>query len=132
MTTTKNTPQKARLLMIEQYILNCISSEGYDITAETPAEKVKFLIDTYLAEYEYTENLRYYGNRQNCFKNWCMGLPSAFNIDFENYRIIELGVKWGLLAANASEVKQDKFIERYWNGLYMSVRKLAKKHKIEF
>lgn len=129
---TATVTQKERHVMIREYIIDCISTEGYDITAETPAEKIKFLVDTFKKEYWNAENMRYYKTFQNCFNNWCMGLPSSFNIEFENYKIIELGVKWGLLTADASEAKQQRFIKQYWNSLYMSAHNVAKHYKIEF
>lgn len=56
-----------------------------------------------------------------------MGLPSAFNMDFENYKIIALGQLWGLLAENATEAQESKFVDQYWDRLYMNVMQLKRK-----
>lgn len=134
MNTAIATNRTQRNEVINAYILGCIDSDGYDVTTTTDKEKVQFLIDTFNKEYNHAENKRYYGhnNTQRIFTEWCKGLPSCFNIEFTNYDILQLGAKWGMLDSTASESKKDTFINNYWNGLYMAVKRVAKLNKIQF
>lgn len=129
-TTAKGQQIKARNEAMKQYILNAINSEGYEITTNTEAEKIAFLLATFKSEYGYSQNIRYYGTIQKTFENWLMGLPSCFNIDFMNYRILEIGKEWQLLPQNATERQEDKFLAEWWARIYMQVRKLANKHNL--
>lgn len=123
----KTVNKKNQREMIFAYILDCIDGSGYDKKLTTDADKIQFLLDTFRAEYCNEYNLKYYGSEQNTFKNWCMGLPSAFNMDFENYKIIALGQLWGLLEENATEAQESKFVDQYWDRLYMNVMQLKRK-----
>jgi len=130
METVKGTQRQEQNRLIKEYVLNAIDSEGYEVTAETEKEKIEFLVKTFKSEYGYKENILYYGSIQKTFENWLMGLPSCFNIDFMNYRIIEIGKEWALLSQNATERQEDKFLSEWWARIYMQVRKLANKHKL--
>jgi len=112
------------------YILDAIDGEGYGQTFANDAEKLQFLADTFKSEFCYPENLRYYGNYVNCFANWLMGLPSCFNVDFENYKILELAKSWGCLPINATEKQEDKIINTWFNWMANKTFQLMKKHKV--
>lgn len=127
MSTQTTTARRASIP--DDYILNCIDSDGYSVKTETEREKLQFLADTFKSEYGWA--LERYKSVQKTFVEWIMGLPSSFNIDFYNYRLIKLGIEWGYLAADSSESKQDRFIESFWNRIYMKVHVMCKKHKID-
>lgn len=112
------------------YLINCIDGENYGKTFENDTEKLQFLADTFNREFCFPENLRYYGNYTNCFANWLMGLPSCFNVDFENYRILELSKSWGCIPANATEKQEDKIISNWFNWMANKTFQLMKKHKV--
>ena len=112
------------------YLLSCIDGEGYGKELTTDAEKLQFVADCFNSEYAYPENIRYYGSYLNCFKNWLQGLPSCFNVDFENYRIIELAKEWGMLAVDADDRKEDKILENWFNYMANKTFQLMKKHKV--
>jgi len=126
MRTTKETKQS-----IQKYVLDCINSENYGIETNTDKEKLQFLVDTFTNEYAYPQNIKRYGTIQNTFVEWMKGLPSSFNIDFENYRLIELGKEWNFINDKSSEKEIDKYMERYWSGIYMALVALLRKHSIE-
>lgn len=109
------------------YILSCIDSEGYNVAPKTDKEKINFLMDTFRREYCYPENLKRYGNEINTFAEWCKGLPSAFGIEFENHKILELAVSWGVLSTAASERKKGQILENYWNFISNKAFQLHKK-----
>ena len=114
------------------YILNAIDCSGYDIECNTAKEKLQFLADTFKSEYCYPENLRYYGSKQKTFENWLRGLPSSFNIDFENYRIIEIAKEWQTIPQNASEKLEDKVLGNWWALIYINVNRLMRDNNINF
>jgi hypothetical protein len=115
------------------YVVSCINSEGYNVTLETEKDKIKFLIDTFKKEYCFKENLRYYGGFQKTFENWLMGLPSAFNIDYENHRILELySYKELDLPFQDTEKGREKALQQWWGRVYMAVVFLARRHKLDF
>lgn len=105
---------KEQKAIIYRYIIDCISPEAYEVKAETDAQKLQFLADTFRKEYCYPENLKRYGSYQEVLRQWIMGLPSVFNVDFENYAIIALAKKWGSLPENATEKQEDKILENWF------------------
>lgn len=114
--------------LIYKYVIDAIDGSGYDEDPKTDAEKIKFLWKTFISEYGWAVKQM---GPQRAFCEWLQGLPSSFNVDYENYRIIEIGKEWGILAADASESKEDKFIETWWARVYMGVRAAARKNKVE-
>ena len=112
------------------YILDAIDGEGYGKTLTTEVEKLSFLAATFKGEYCYPENLRYYGSCQETLKNWIMGLPSSFNIDYENYRIIELAKLWDCLPQDATDKQEDKILDNWFNWIATKTIQLMKKHNV--
>ena len=51
-------------------------------------------------------------NMQKSFADWLSGLP--LDVDFENYRIIELAKEWGALPENSTERQEDKIIANWF------------------
>lgn len=114
----------------EAYILNAIDGEGYERELNTDQEKLAFLVATFLSEYGWA--LKRDKSHQQVFCDWMQGLPSSFNVAFENYRIIEIAKDWGSLAADADDKAEDKILDNWWNFIYMGVLRLMRKHKVEF
>lgn len=130
--TDKQTQTKIQKFQIEKYILDAIDPAAYDVVAETDKEKLQFLVNCFNTEYNTTYNLKHYGSKQKVFENWLQGLPSCFNIDYQNHKIVELGKEWDFLAKDCDDRKEDKFIDLWWARIYMNVNKLCTRHKIEF
>lgn len=127
----KRKTQNLDVTFVHPYILECIDSEAYDVVTTTNEEKLKFLHKTFIFEYWYKENQVYYHNNIiTAFASWCQGLPSSFNIEFENYKIIELAKKWGSLPADATERQEDKILSNYWNFIAVKTFQLFKKYNI--
>jgi hypothetical protein len=125
-TTDKNHP-------VWKYMLNAINDNlkeeyGLDKEPETDQEKVQFVLDTFKSEYGF--NVSKYG-LQGAFKEWLMGLPSVFNIDFENYKIIEIAKKWGSIPENATEKQEDKILENWFNFIACKFFQLCRKLKVQ-
>jgi hypothetical protein len=111
----------------KEYILDAIDSEGYEIRTETEAEKIAFLADTFQKEYGFA--IKRYG-AQKALAEWIMGLPSAFNIDFENYKILQIAVEWGSLPKDYTEKQADKILANWFNFISAKTLQLFRKHKI--
>ena len=120
------------------YILDCIDSEEYinsiynpnNFNPKTDREKLQFLYNVFISEYWSRHKTYYKGNMIDCFKNWLMGLPSVFNVDFENYKILEIAIQWGSIPESASEKQKDKILKNWFNFIAVKTFQLLKKHKI--
>lgn len=94
MKTKTLTPRKRLDTQVKKYIIEAIDSTNYDLKQPLISDeyKLRFLHKTFYKEYGWAiDNL----GPQYAFREWLQGLPSCFNIDFENYRIIELAYAWG-------------------------------------
>lgn len=116
--------------LVFPYILNAINGEGYGKELTSDKEKLTFLAETFKSEYCYEYNLKRYGSYQEVMKNWLMGLLSCFNIDFENYRIIEIAKEWGSIPVNADDRAEDKILANWFNLIAAKTFQLFRKHGI--
>jgi hypothetical protein len=94
------------------YILNAIDGDNYGIVLNTDAEKLQFLSDTFEKEYGFM--IKKVGYLKALIE-WMQGLPSAFNVDFENYRIIEIAKEWGSIPEDATDKQEDKILDNWFN-----------------
>lgn len=107
------------------YIIESIDNSGYsENVLETDKDKLKFLRDTFLAEYGW--NIKQDGELK-ALQNWLMGLPSAINIAFYNHDILQLAKQWQTLPADATEKQEDKVLANYWQFMAMRIISLWKK-----
>jgi len=103
---------------VKLYIISCIDCEHDNLSphalfsSTTTAEKIAFVQDCFNKEYGF--NVAQVG-RQTAVMNWLQGLPSSINIAYMNYEILQLAETWGSLPPNASEAKQYKITDNYWN-----------------
>jgi hypothetical protein len=112
------------------YILNAIDGEGYGKELNTDQEKLQFLADTFKKEYVFPENLKRYGSYQEVFRQWIMGLPTCFSIDYSYYDTIQLAKKWGTLPENATEKQEDRIKDNWFNLIANKTFILMKKYKV--
>lgn len=112
------------------YIIDAISTDGYDIEANTEKEKLQFVAECFKSEYCFSANLKYYGTYQNTLANWFMGLPSSINIEYRNHAIIEIAKKWGSIPEDATEEQEDKILSNWFNLIAFKTLQLFKKHNI--
>lgn len=111
----------------KEYILNAIDPEAYDVKAEGIEAKLSFLADTFKKEHGYMiERV----GPQNAMREWIMGLPSAFNIDFENYKILEITKEWGSIDDKSTERRKDMILNNWFNFISVKTFQLFRKYKI--
>ena len=120
------TNSKKYLNNIQNYILDSIDGEGYDIKTETPTEKLQFLFDCFEVEFNYKNNKLRYPNLQDRFANWLQGLPSAISIPHQYNKILELS-KNLLEVDTLSEKLEDQIINNYWSFMAFHIIKLKNK-----
>lgn len=119
------TNSKKYLNNIQNYILDSIDSEGYDIKTETPTEKLEFLFDCFEVEFNYKNNKLRYPNFQDRFANWLQG-GTAIDLPHQNYKILELS-KNLLEVENLGEELKNKIIDNYWSFMAFHIIKLKNK-----
>jgi len=112
-----------------QYIIYCIDGleYGQDTEKMTIPEKLQFVLNTFRNEKRY-EIVRI--GEYEAFKDWLMGLPSSINIDYMNYKIIQLTKLWKLIPDNATEKQEKKILTNWFNFITMKFFMLCKKHKV--
>lgn len=110
----------------KKVILDGIDGENYGKQVETEKEKVQFAYDCFLLEaFNWNKNR----NMQVVFTEWLQGLPSALNIPFTNYDIIQLAER--INKVTYTEKQADKILENYFNFMANIFFKLVKQYKIE-
>jgi len=113
--------------------LGCIDSSGFDVpTPKTDKEKLEFLAAQFKA-YNYRNNVKYWnGNYQAILADWIQGLPSSFNVDFENFAIIEIAKRWDSLPENPTDSQVEKILSNWFDFVSNHTIRLFDKNKIEY
>ena len=117
--------------VVFNYILESIDSEDYGVTATTEKEKLQFILDCFISECWHDYNKKYYKNNMLlAFTSWLQGLPSSFNVAFENYEILQIAIKWECIKETATENQKYKIIDNWFNWIANKTFQLMKKHKV--
>ena len=119
------------------YILDCYndsySNENGIKEPENNREKLQLVIDTFKKEQGYNINRM---GLYKAFTEWLQGLPSVINIDFENYKILELAYEWGSIDKGLPEKKREKredlILDQWFTWITGKFFRLAKHYKCEF
>jgi hypothetical protein len=121
-TNNKNHP-------VYNYIISAIYPDECELEKqpETDKEKLQFVLNTFKSEYNHM--IKRVGEYK-AFQEWLSGLPSVFNIDFENYKILKLAKKWKSIPKNATEKQEDKIIENWFNFITMKFFALCRRNKV--
>jgi len=125
--TTANKQVAAK---INAYILNAIDGEGYERTPETDQQKLLFLATTFKSEYCYPDNFRRFKTVQEVLRQWAMGAPSSFNIDYTNYDILKAAQSFGNLPETMSEKEEEKIILNWFNFIASKTLQLMNQNGI--
>jgi hypothetical protein len=108
------------------YLLNCIDFEGSNV------EKIQSVLIAFNSEYNHDYNKKYYPNLQKRFSEWLQGLPSCINVDFQNYKILEIAKTWESLPINATERQEDKILSNWFNFISVKFFQLCKQNKVDY
>ena len=113
-------------LNFSKYILSVIESEDLPSETMTNKEKVFFIMDRFVKEYCYQQNLdRHNNDMTKLLAEWLSGL--AINIPYTYCDIIKLSKE--LLETDTLK-NEDEIIENYFNFMAIQIFKLANRlHK---
>ena len=113
-------------LNFAKYILSVIDSEDLPSETMTNKEKVFFIMDRFVKEYCYQQNLdRHNNDMTKLLAEWLSGL--AINIPYTYCDIIKLSKE--LLETDTLK-NEDEIIENYFNFMAIQIFKLANRlHK---
>ena len=133
MTTKVNLTDRAkngRIGVQLVYVLDCIKNSSRaadeDKVFTSDFEVLKFFFDNFNEEFNYQYNKRYYPNLQQRIEQYLKGVPSCCSIDFANYDILQLGIKWGVLSST-DDKKASKFVANFFSVLALRIIQAAQK-----
>jgi hypothetical protein len=112
---------------IKRYIIAHITADGYNVKTDTIPEKVKFLHDTFMAEYG---DLIPRDGRQGAVKGWLQGLPSAVALPYINWEIITLAIETGGLEPDHTEKQAERIVENYFNFMAAKICQLFDGYRV--
>jgi len=112
----------------KNYIISKIDGEGYGVTLNNDEEKIRFLADTFKKEYGWSIERN---GVCKALAEWFSGLPSSCNIDFENYKILELCKEWRSIPENSSDAYKDKILNNWFNFIANKTMQLFRAYDIE-
>lgn len=105
------------LTLSQDYLINAINSENYNIETNTIKEKLQFFYDTFISAYGY--NLKTM-SKTKAIAEYFSGLPSCINIDYTNNDILDIAKKWHIELE--TEEREDTFILRWFYDLASDMR----------
>ena len=112
------------------YVLDCsknsASATDQDMNFENDNQVLQFFFDDFNEEFNYEYNKRYYPSLQQRIEYYLRGLPGCCNIEFIDYNILQLGVKWGVLSC-ADDKKACSFVANFWSVCALRIIQAATK-----
>ena len=116
--------------LAKAYILDCLTipdAEGDHSTRE--------VLEWHYREFQrvanHPYNLRRFPNQVDRLADYLQGLPSGFDIAFDNCDILELARQWGSLPENATEKQEYKILNNYWRFIANKFFQLCRKHGVD-
>lgn len=107
---------------VKLYILNAVSDQAESTKVLEIVEYIKNRFES-----EYGWRVAQVG-RQQAMIDWLQGL--ALDIEYMNYKILELAVKWGSLDENATERAENKILVNYWSFMAAKVLQLIDGYRV--
>jgi len=108
------------------YLMEAINFKGSDL------EKLHSVLIAFNEEHNFDNNKRRLPNLQNRFADWLQGLPSAIDIEYYNFDIIQLAKKWEAIPQNATEKQEQKILDNYWDFMSCKFFQLCKQNKVDY
>lgn len=108
------------------YILDAIVPENVDKDSDgmSDKDKVVVLLEEFNQCANYPYNKKVFRNIVDRFANWAQGLPSVFNIAFEDENIIKTGKSWGYCK---TAKKSELFVDNWFRSIASKTFQLAEK-----
>lgn len=113
---------------VYKYILDSIENDELGNNA-TNEDKIRKFIDVFHDEYDDLYHRRLYKYKYIHIANYLQGLPSICSVDYEDYRIEQLGKEWGFIN---SENNSGYFVYHWFEMLATRIIELADYYEISF
>lgn len=107
--------------LIEKYIFECIDFSEYEKQPIDKREQLVYLLEICEREKFYNK----YKSQKAKFIDWCYGLPQAFRMDYQQFKVLELCKEF-----NLNLPKNEYELFDFWYGiLYTCIVYLIKNIK---
>lgn len=116
---------------INQYILDCIDNDAYDVECNSDTEKLQFLMNTFIKEAWFHNNIKRHETKQNCFQEWIAGLPTVYTVDFSNYDIWNRAIELELLKPNPTDKQIEAFLANWFRIIAFRTFVLMRKNGVQ-
>ena len=123
------TTSKEFKAIVRAYIAECVSVDGYEGNFPDFGSKLALVVNAAKQAAFFPDNIKRFGY-QGAFIDWLWGLPSCFNVDYENYRILEILESWGLPLPKGKD--ETDAINFFMNLIYREFSALCRINKINF
>ena len=124
----RRTNSKEVKAAIQAYIISTIDTSGFTGHDGTLKTSLEIIAAEFKRVALFDNNIRYHKTYQACFIDWLQGLPSCINIDYMNYRILELMESFGLpLPANKEETDG---IDLFFALIYREYLSICKQNSV--
>lgn len=115
------------------YVIDCIkeSSRAADEDKEfnSDAEALQFFFNCFEQEFNFQYNKRMFPSLAERIGEYLKGLPSCCNIDYTDYNVLSLGVKWGVLSST-DDKKASKFLGKFFTMCGVRILQAAQKVRL--
>ena len=98
----------------------------YFMKFENDKQVLQFFFDEFNEEFNYESNKRYYPSLQQRIEQYLKGLPGCCSIEYADYNILQLGIKWGVLSST-DDKKACKFVANFFSVLALRIIQAATK-----
>lgn len=116
---------------VNQYIMQCIDLEPYIGEHNlSDAEQLQELFNTFKSEYLYEENLKRYGTPVRCFQEWIAGLPTVFNVDYQNFDVWNKAVQLEILKPEPTDRQIENLLGRWFHIIAQRTFMLMRKNNV--
>lgn len=109
--------------VVFNYYDDVLSEDGDGNELKTRSARAKYVNERFESEYGY--RIKQVG-RQRAMTEWLQGL--AIDLDYMNYRIIELAKKWGSIPEDVTEKQEDKVIDNWWSFHAVRLERYIRKY----
>lgn len=113
---------------METYLLGQIDGTDYKVKTDTPLEKINFVFECFINEYECKYNTKRLPNIQDRLADYLRGLPTCISLPYTHFDILQLA-KELQEAEEFSEQRQDRICSSFFNFIAYHLIKLKDKNK---
>ena len=112
----KNGRNGVQLVYVVEAVKNSTRVLDEGKTFENDKEVLNYFFKAFDTEFNYQVKKRLFPSLSDRVGQWLRGLPSCASIEYTDFNIKLLGVKWGVLSS-VDDKKSEKFVFDYWRVL---------------